>query len=272
MNTPTDPNQPPPLPWHDLPAEIDRYIDGELPTAELATRSADVEADPALATRIAARRAFLARLTRAGATERANVPGDLEARVRAALARSAAPRLRRTLSFAAAALVLLAVGVVAFLSGGESVEALPPEVLEARSVMESDIAGTGGCPDNARHSPAAFPPVMNGELTILGCAERADAPEQVDARLAGGRADGQLREIVVGLVAVPKDRRHRGPQIGKYVLDDAVVYEVLYGDTAYYLSAKKSEVARRGDCAACHNESRKGQANPHRIELRRFER
>lgn len=77
---------------------------------------------------------------------------------------------------------------------------------------------------------------------------------------------------MVGLVAVPKDRRHRGPQIGKYVLDDAVVYEVLYGDTAYYLSAKKAEVDRRGDCAACHNESRKGQPNPHRIELRRFER
>ena len=84
---------------------------------------------------------------------------------------------------------------------------------------------------------------------------------------------GDLDEVEsVGYVAVPEKGTRPSADVGKTDLGEVIVYDILYGRTRYYLAVRADVVTQRGDCAACHNKSREGQKNPHRIELRTWRR
>lgn len=259
----------PPTPaWHDDPLELDRFVDGELAPDVRAAREAEIAADPALSERVAARRAFLDHLATRGAAWRAAraaaTPIGLEARVRAALSRRERAARPRIFAYAAAALVVLGVGLAFFRPDRtQEAEAAPVAVLAARAALETAQPRGEACADSDPTSPFAFPPVRDGELDVVGC---DDTPSRSGLRPAVLRG----REETIGFVAVPEPGTRASPTVGKTVLGDVIVYDVQYGDTRAYLAARTRFVEERGDCAACHNRSREGQRNPHYIELRRW--
>ncbi|MDJ0975865.1 MAG: hypothetical protein QNJ98_15500 [Planctomycetota bacterium] len=262
MTPPTSPA------WHEDPLEVDRLLDGELEPELQRAREAEIAADPGLAQRVGARRAFLTHLARSGAAVRAGhgtaMPIGLEARVQAALGQGARRPARRLIAYAAAAVLMLGLGLFILPrdDAGEAVAA-PPAVLVARDALEGASPQSGGCAENDPTSPFAFPPVRAGELDVVGCDESPTRPGLRPAILRG-------REETVGFVAVPEPGTRSSPKVGKTILGDVVVYDILYGDTRAYLAARADFVAERGDCVACHNRSRDGQKNPHYIELRRW--
>ncbi len=261
---------PPPAehPWHLDPIEIDRFLDGELSAGEAAARAEDLARNPELSRRVALRKAFLERLGRSGAAwqvaVRTDVPDGLVDRVHGALSRRRTLRLPRVFAYAAAAVVLLALGSF-FLpeEKQEQADAAPAGVLLARHALEASMPQEGGCAEGGPASPFAFPPVQEGELDVVGCDEAAHAPGLRPAVLRG-------QEQIIGFVAVPEPGTRKSPKVGKTLLGDVVVYDVQYGDSRAYLAVPQRFVEKRGDCAACHNRSRDGQKNPHYIELRRW--
>lgn len=264
----TDRPHAPEPPWHHVPAEIDRMIEGELPAAERAAREADVAADPALAARVAARQRFLGGLAAAGGAYRAGlataVPDLLEGRVRDALAAPHAPAprtLRWALATAAVLLIGLGVGLLQD-DGEDDAMAMPPAVLEAAEAAREGEPGPRGCKEDER-GPLRFPPVRDG-LRIWACAERHGG---VVAKL---HRPEELPSI--GYAAMPADGVAEGPTVGRTDLGDTVVFDIRYGKEAHYLAVRKAWLVRqrqltpgRESCRACHHRSRVGQPNPHRI-------
>lgn len=276
-------------PWTSDPASFDRTVEGDLPADVVAARAKQIAADDALAARVAVRKRYLDALAQAGAQWRAGLPeatpAELEAQVRARLhgVRTARPR-GGWLRYAAAASVLIGIGLLALFTAPTHVTAVPQGVLDAAALLDTGAPfdpATGGC-ESTPGNPHDFPTVRSGELRVANCGQDDPAPsaEQraVRARLLGGvspeRAEGfDVQPLtVVGYVAVPEPGTKPSARIGKTDLGDTIVYDVLYDQTRAYLAVKKSLVVKRGECAACHNGSREGQANPHYIELRRWKR
>ncbi len=257
--------------WHDDPLEVDRYLDGECTDDERAARAADLDRDAALRQRVDARRAFLDALSAHGearrASLRARMPAGLPDRVTSALRRPRVPWMR----YAAAAVLVLGVGVALSTFATDDVEAIPPAVLDAARIAEDGFDAREweelGCVEGETN-PYTFPPVRLGELSVGGCR----MPGSDDGKTAA-RLEIDLGETTsVGYVAVPEKGTRQSADVGKTVLGDVVVYDILYGRTRYYLAVRADVVKERGDCAACHNKSREGQKNPHRIELRAWRR
>lgn len=271
MNTPMN------SPWHHDPIEVDRYLDSEGADAERAARAAELEADPEAAARIAARERWLQGLAKAGAPTGAALnalamPAGLERRIREALQDAAATPAahahrapRRLLTYAAAAVVLVAVGLITLLSESSTVEAMPPEVLDARAALMDLQDGIGGCRENAITSPHAFPGVRDGALSVSGCEETAEG------KLLG-RLRGERETTVAGFVARAESGTNPSHRIGKTILGDVVVFDIHYGDATAFIAAKRSVVAAHGSCVVCHNRSREGLKNPHDIVLRTWKR
>ena len=250
------------------PAELDRFLDGACTPTEADAWTAAIAADPDLAERIATRRAFLGGLQRAGrrvvAAERAAVPPGLEARVRSGLAASGSRQRSTIWRYAAAAVVVLAIGVAWALHDPEDAVAVPQAVLSAAEIARTSApaAPSAGC-DDPDTSPHAFPLVRDGELYVATC--EPDDSNGTRARLHHVE-DGP----VVGYVAVPDDVKSRASTVGKTVLGDVIVYDVMFGRSRAYLAVKSDFVAKNGECAACHDKTRVGKRNPHLIELRRW--
>ncbi|MDA1195879.1 MAG: hypothetical protein O2894_11935, partial [Planctomycetota bacterium] len=194
----------------------------------------------------------------------ARVPGDVRARVHTALAAGSGRLIR--IATVAAAVLLLGVGV-AFFAGGDSARhalAMPAAVIEAAEASRSPDPGPRGCLSENEGSPLAFPPVRDGALRIWACVERngktvakLSRPEELPS---------------VGYAAVPARGVEPGPTIGRTDLGDTVVYDIGYGSRMHYLAVKKVWLERqrqltpgRESCRACHNLSRVGFENPHRI-------
>lgn len=290
MTTPTD--QPPAPadetprptgPWYEDPIELDRYLDVEVESGEGQAWTEDLDGNVEAVRRVEARDRFLECLRASGRDYRARlpegVPGDLALRVRAALAdgvRGAAPRTSRTRPWlaAVAALALLAFGVSFLNRGGGQAEAMPPEVLTAaelaRMSASSTVLSADGCEDAVGTGPTHFPPIEEGGLKILRCESRGEGmvatlsrPEDLPS---------------VGYVAVPAQGRTRGPTIGMTDLGDLVVFDLAYGSQHHYLAVGRTFLDRerarapgRETCRACHNRSREGQDNPHRIVARSWQ-
>jgi hypothetical protein len=257
-------------PWHRDPLEVDRFLDGELSPSERAHREGDVARDPSLARVVASRRAFLATLASAGAAQ--DRPGALEVaalegRIRTSLARSRRAERRRRMGwgFAAAAVLLLGIGLM-FPPG--KVEATPYPVLRAEALLRD--GGTIGeptppsatCSTQAMTSPWRFPPVEAHDLSVRHC--REEGAVRTEALLY------RIDELdVVGYVAVADPEARPSHDIGITRFANAVVFDVRLGGALYYLAVDKAFVDRRGSCAACHATSRDGQPNPHNLLERR---
>lgn len=259
--------------WHQDETEIDRTLDGELPAEELAVRQAAIDADPALAARVAARRRFLDGLRAAGLTYRDGLedamPEGLAARIETALAEppvEAAAAHPRLLRWAMATAAVLVAGLVAglFVDGDEDAAvAMPPAVIEAAEAARSPDPGPRGCNHDDGLGPLAFPPVKDG-LRIWACADRHGGtvaklyrPEELPS---------------VGYAAMPAPGVEPGPTVGRTDLGDTVVFDITYGRKAHYIAVRKAWLERqrqltpgRQSCRACHHLSRVGMENPHTI-------
>ena len=76
----------------------------------------------------------------------------------------------------------------------------------------------------------------------------------------------------IGYAAIPEPGAGSGPTIGRTDLGDVVVFDLVYGAKRHYLAVGKGFLDHhrkltpgRESCRACHNQSRKGQKNPHNI-------
>ena len=258
--------------WTRDPAEIDRTLEGQLEAEAAADRVAQVAADPDLAARLAARRAFLQGLAAAGAAWRADaarqMPPGLELRVRATLARGRRVRPAAARWMAAAALLVAAVGAsFLFGLGGRNVDAMPPTLMRAAEAARAAGEGPRGCDAPQETSPLAFPPVRDGNLLVYACVERDG---ETVAKLYRPE---ELPSVGYAAVAAPGVKP--GPTIGRTDLGDQVVFDIAYGRKVHYLAVNASWLAEqrlrtpgRESCRACHNVSRVGQANPHTIVQR----
>jgi hypothetical protein len=254
--------------WTTDPAELDRTLEGQLDPAEAARRRALLQADPRLAEQAAGRTRFLTGLREAGATWRAGLrtrmPEGLESRVRAALARRA---WRPPRWIAAAALVLLGLGVALWWGDRSPVEAMPPAVLSAAQAAREAGEGPRGCSASGSQGPLAFPPVRDGSLLVYACVEKNG---QLVAQLYRPE---ELPSVGYAAVAAPGTRR--GPVIGRTDLGDVVVFDIPYGRKVHYLAVnarwlaeQRARTPGRESCRACHNLSRVGKPNPHDIVQR----
>jgi anti-sigma factor RsiW len=249
---------------------VDRLLDGEVPAAERQAREADLARDGALRARVGRRRAFLAALAAAGARARAarRPSALLEARVRSALRRPPARTL--WLRGTAAAALLAAVGTAFLLGRSDPAEALPEEVRAAVALIAHPAGAPAGaaCAEGRSTSPTQFPAVRERALTVGACVE----PEAEE----GGGTQALLLRVEdltpLGYVAVPDEGARPGPEIGATEFADAVVFDLAYGRTRYYLAVPKSFLETKTACAACHGPDRAGAPNPHRIVKRRWER
>jgi hypothetical protein len=264
----------PPDHWSLDPREVDRFLEEDLLPAERIVREAEAASDASVASRLAARRDYLRRvssaLRRDGAAERdARDLASLEARVRDALARDRAGlpagRTGRRLALAAlpAAALLLVAWTLGLLGGGaREAEATPAEVVRAADLLRAGPVAArpvGGCTDEDSTSPFRFPLVAQREMAVRGCADPA-GEKRTEAVLI------RLEDLsVVGFVAVPDPGTKEGPEIGVTRFEDAVVFDVRIGGAAYYLAVPREVVERRGSCAACHSPARAASPNPHRL-------
>ena len=264
-----DAHEPARTAWYEDPIELDRYLDGEGPD-----RTGDLDANPDAARVVAARKAYLRTLQHAGDAYRQDLPqrmpGDLGMRVRAQLA--GAPRQSRyRWLVATAAVALLALGAALWNRGTDEVEAMPPQILTAAELARMSEAARAampeGCADASHVAPTHFPPMAEGGLQIVRC-ETEDG--QMKAHLS------RPEDLpLVGYVAVPDQGRETGPVIGMTDLGDLVVFDLAYGKQHHYLAVGRKFLDReralapgRESCKACHNRSREGQPNPHRIVVR----
>jgi hypothetical protein len=257
---------PTPPAWFDDPLEIDRYLDGELDPATQAARDADVAAGRAPASILERRREFAA-LAAAGARWRAElpaaVPAGLESRVRFALQRDRRTAPRRWF-VAAAAVLLVALGIGLFSSHGERAEAMPPEVIKAVDAARTSPSGPRDCDADGEAGPNLFPPVQDGSLSVWRCRE--------DGRGTVAKLYRPEELPSLGYAAVAAEGVDRGPDLGRTDIGDMVVYDLVYGRRAHYLAVSKAWLQQvearhpgRASCRACHNRSREGQKNPHNI-------
>ena len=267
-DTPISNDPAPERPWFQDPLALDRYLDGEAGPAE------DRDSPRGGTPLVEARRAYLGALREAGARYRADLrnrmPGDLEMRVRARLA-DRPPSARYRWLVAAAAVALLSLGAALWSRGGDEVEAMPPQILTAaelaRMSEEAQALAPGGCNDASLSGPMHFPPIEEGGLQIVRCSH--DGTE-MKAHLS------RPEDLpLVGYVAVPDSGVQTGPTIGMTDLGDLVVFDLAYGKQHHYLAVGRAFLDRererapgRESCRACHNRSREGQDNPHRIVAR----
>ena len=190
----------------------------------------------------------------------AQVPPGLEQRVRKGL------RPRWRVPRVAAAILVLGIGTLLLWRGRADARAVPAPVLRAVSMLDA-VSTT---PANARAPAprAAGALVETGQFEVVSCV----AGE-------GSGTTARLRRIedlpVVAWAAVPEAGAGRGPEIGVTVVGEHVVFDVAGPARREYLVlARRSYLAieeahpGRASCRICHNRSRVGQPNPHRIVQR----
>lgn len=263
-----------PLPDPLDPARLDAFLEAGLEGEVDSGLEQRIARDPGLREAARARRAFLAALGRAGARERAAraLPPGLAERIRAHLGGRPRPALLRPTRVAAAAVLLLGVGLAALLVPARGpAEALPPEIRAAADLLSGPLLleAPAGCADRST-SPFHFPPVREQVLKVGRCVEEsspgADGP---DTRAVLFRPEDTVR---LGYVAVPAAGSANGPEIGLTELGGTVVFDLSYGRTRYYLAAPAEFVRAQGTCAACHGEVARAAPNPHKIVRRLWER
>lgn len=262
--------RPTPPAWFDDAVEIDRYLEGELDPATRSARDADVAAGRVPAAHIERRRTELGALAAAGARWRAEglpqLPAGLEDRVLAALERDRRPVPMRWVA-AAAAVLIVGLGIGVFGSRGEQAEAMPPEIIKAVDEARLGPTTPRGCDADDQAGPNLFPPVQDGSLSVWRCSED------------GGGTVAKLYRPEdlpsIGYAAVAAEGVDRGPDLGRTDLDDMVVFDLVYGRRRHYLAVRKEWLAQveaddpgRSSCRACHNLSRQGEENPHNIVQR----
>ncbi|MDJ0523618.1 MAG: hypothetical protein QNJ90_16225 [Planctomycetota bacterium] len=259
---------PTPTAWFDDPAEVDRYLEGELDPDTQEARDADVAAGRMDVDRLERRRRELEGLAAAGARHRATLghalPEGLESRVRFALRRDRTRAPRRWIA-AAAAIVLVAVGLGVLGDRGEQAEAMPPEVIEAIAAARMSPSAPRGC-DDTEHL-GRLPIVQDGHLNVWRCEEEGKRtvaklyrPEDLPA---------------IGYAAIAAEGVERGPDLGRTDLEDMVVFDLVYGNRRHYFAVGRAWLdyvetihPGRASCRACHNTSRVGEKNPHNIVQR----
>jgi hypothetical protein len=170
---------------------------------------------------------------------------------------------------AAAAALLAAVGTAFLLGRSDRAEALPEEVRAAVALIAHPARGVEGlaCAEGRSTSPAQFPAVRERALTVGAC---------VDPEAAEGGTQALLLRVEdltpLGYVAVPDAGARPGPEIGATEFADAVVFDLAYGRTRYYLAVPKAFLEAHDACAACHGPDRARAPNPHRIVKRAWKR
>jgi hypothetical protein len=254
--------------WTDDPLERTRFVDGEMPSDERALRARELLANPAARARVD-HDARLAALVRASGDVRPLPAPDLEARVRAALARDrrawGRPAARRALAIAAS--VLVAGGAAVFAFRGEVPEsaAAGREVRLAVEALRRAEMGTlpggpssGGSCEEGVASPHRFPLVVNGEAAVESC---STAEHETVSVLR--RDDDPTRRK--GLVVVPWDGLSSATDVGWTRVEDMVVFDVAIGRAKYYLAARWDGLAGTPACVACHGPARASNParNPH---------
>ena len=277
------------LPGGFTPAELDAWIEGELPPERSADLERLLEVAPeqdALPQVVRARRAFLGALARGRSAYDATLPVDeataLEARVRTAIAPehqasiAGARRPWLRVGLLAAAVMAIALGLPALMDRGQSATALDLAILDAadlsRIPARTAAGPNAGCADGEVNRVLAFPPVREGVMQVEDCAHEG---EGTAARVPGGIRARLIRfdEMpAVGFVALPAEGTEPSHRIGLTDLGDVAVYDLRYGDTTYVLAVPLTKDLPRPlqpDCTACHNQSRLGEANPHTVFLRR---
>ena len=262
--------------WTDDPLERTRFVDGEMPSDERAGRARELLSDPAARARVDDD-ARLAALVRASGGLRPLPSPDLEARVRAALARdrgsftsrsasgSRSPAARRALAIAASVLVAGGAAVFAFRGRVPESAAAGREVRLAVDALRRAEMGTlpggtssGGSCEEGVASPHRFPLVVNGEAAVESC---STAEHETVSVLR--REDDPTRRK--GLVVVPWDGLSSATDVGWTRVEDMVVFDVAIGRAKYYLAARWDGLAGTPACVACHGPARASNParNPH---------